>query len=203
MPRVNVRRVNDPGGGPRQRHSDFHITVSTNKRPVPGLVEALGQAVETVFNSDVGLAQIIHFTDRAPNWHRYPLDDPSNTSVIQDIDGEHVEEVGEDARGGRVHSHIILNIKHKSNIQIGKGDVKRLILQTGLLQPFGVNTLYTHIKLLPNVQEAIREYQRKKFRREARDAFLRSQGIEPLPPPPASARYVQFHQTSFNRPEAS
>jgi hypothetical protein len=156
MPRITVGRAPHVSPNDKNRHSDYHITVSTNYKPTSPnetneLIEALANATEDVFGTDKNLARIVHFNNPRHYW---------DEKYIQDVDMKHAPEIGAMPKGSRVHTHIVLRIKHTSNISIQNAApiIKKLYFESGYLDPFPIANLYVNIKLLRNDKEALRKY---------------------------------------------
>lgn len=154
-PRISTSRSYKGTRG-ADRKSDFHITVSSNKKPssiydAEALKEAMFLAADAVFNSPESLRRIVRF-----NIPHHDFD----SKYIQDISTEIAPEIGTHPKGGRAHVHILLNIRHRSNLTIlhSKRVIKEEILRTRILDPWGITNLYVNIKLIPNVEEATRVY---------------------------------------------
>lgn len=141
----------------RERQSNYHILINTNKRPstdadAEKMVNALEKAVDTVFKDPRSLERMIRF-----NIPRQHFDE----RYIQDISVTHGPEVG--SLQGRVHTHVILKIKHTSNITVAhsREEILHDILATKLLDPWGVTNLLIRIELLRDNVRAAELYSAK------------------------------------------
>lgn len=156
MPRIVVEQASGSSTSSAERQSNYHITISTNVRPTTQhqtdqLVEALAACSEHVFGTDACLARIVHFNKPGHYW---------DDKYVQSVDMKHAPEVGNNPQGGRVHTHIVLKIKHTSNITITHSVpiIRKLFFETGRLEPLGVKNLYIKIQLIRNEQEALQRY---------------------------------------------
>lgn len=154
VPNIEVERAEGPGpANSKDRNSNFMITLSTNYRPgddaeAKALVDRLGDATDRIFRSPDSLERIIKFN--IPTHH---FDD----RYIQDINVTHGPEVGKNRKGGRVHNHIILKIKHRSNITI-KNSVEEIRREYAR---HGIDVHYVKIDFLRDATEAARRYAAK------------------------------------------
>lgn len=141
----------------KERQSNYHILINTNKRPstdadAERMVNALEKAVDTVFKDPRSLERMIRF-----NIPRQHFDE----RYIQDISVTHGPEVG--SLQGRVHTHVILKIKHTSNITVAhsREEILHDILETKLLDPWNVTNLLIRIELLRDNVRAAEIYSAK------------------------------------------
>lgn len=157
MPKITVEQATGESTHSAQRSSNYHITISTNVRPTTQaqtneLIDALSRACESVFGTDENLSRIVHFNKPNHYW---------DDKYIQSVDMRHAPEVGgKPPTGGRVHTHVVLKIKHTSNITITHSVplIRKLFFDTGLFDPLGVKNLYIKIQLIRNEQDALQRY---------------------------------------------
>ena len=158
LPNIDVERAGpSEARRKKERESNYHILINTNKRPTNDtdakrMVDALEAAVDRVFSNPRSLERIIKF-----NWPGQHFND----RYIQDIQVTHGPEIG--GEKGRVHTHVILKIKHTSNISVDKSrnEIKEEIFRTGFLDPFNVSNLLVRIRLLRNDVRAAERYAAK------------------------------------------
>lgn len=138
------------------RHSKYHIIVNTNKKPADDedakrLVEALRDATHEVFTSNTSLRRIVEFNIPHHEW---------NEKYIRSVDVRQGPEIGTHKFGGRAHNHIILNIKHRSNITLKHREkiIKEEYLKTGKLDPWNVTNPLVKIILIRDWSKAVRKY---------------------------------------------
>ena len=114
MARVSVEDVSPRGRvqSARQvgRRSRFHVTVNTNRRPTTTAEsEAIGadlrQALNRTLPSSARTGDLFTFREGGPG-------------DIQRVDIKFSVEVGHSTRGGRVHAHAIVDVRHNALIHI-------------------------------------------------------------------------------------
>ena len=108
----------------RYKHSGWSITINTNIKPKTdeesyALGKQLSQAVRKLLSHE-GLQQIVRFKEEG---HEY------NSQYIADIKSKFAIELGRNKYGGRIHTHIMLKIKHRSNIALDYRRAKELIIE--------------------------------------------------------------------------
>lgn len=95
-------------------HSNFLVTVSTNRRAPNSAVEALmlndlAAACRYVFNDDNNLFDLLIFLD----------DEPRDPSAIKSVDVKYAVETGNYlSQGGRIHAHVLIKIAHNTKIRL-------------------------------------------------------------------------------------
>lgn len=109
-------------------YSYWFITINTNWKPDPDepdaaeeVAENLQKAVEKLLTHE-GLKQVIVFMDEFDK-------DSFSRDVIEKVSGKFGVEIGEKKRGGRVHVHGDLKVKHYSKIQLDYRAIKTLIMR--------------------------------------------------------------------------
>lgn len=181
LPNITVE-----GSGPsearrkKERESNYHILINTNKHPktdseAERMVNALEQAVQRVFSDPRSLERIIKFNIAYQHF---------DERFIQDVQVTHGPEVG--SLKGRVHSHIILKIKHTSNISVqhSRQEIQEEILRTSLLDPWNVTNLRIKIELLRNNIRAAELYAAKDQTSSNRKRKFQDVQDQTLPAPP-------------------
>lgn len=137
----------------RVRHSNFLVTINTNVRPtaddIDDLASSLDGAIQEFLTPD-GLRQTINVLE--PNVRL-------NRASVRDVEAEYAIEVGEKAKGGRVHAHCIIKVSHTTKIRMDGKKITELI--TSQMDSSAVKNVYVNIKLL-NTGAYAEDYIRKK-----------------------------------------
>jgi hypothetical protein len=111
-------------GRGRQKHSAWFLTISSNKFEAdnPGLKETFHAAMLGMVGEgyERGISSILDFSRGAPG------DNFDNN--VQFVESRVVTEIGGDPRGGRVHGHILINIRHTSKIWLSRAGITNWIL---------------------------------------------------------------------------
>jgi hypothetical protein len=175
MPRITGQQVVEQGFDSKDRNSNYFITLSTNYRPTDDadeftVREKLRGAIDHIFGSEEGLAKIIHF-----NYPSHNLSD----RYVQDVDYKFAIEKGAHRQGGRVHAHVVLKIKHQSNISLSGTVVKREFEDFFSDDP-RIKGFYVNIKLIADAEIAFQKYLEKQQRLRA--AALRTKASGPSRP---------------------
>ena len=153
-PQIEVTETTIDSAAPTRRRvfrqSKFLVTVSTNFKPKTngqsyGMAEKLRGVIKNEFLSNAGLQNIIVFN--RGSW-----------SDIKSIDAQFNIELGKGKHGGRIHSHIILDVKHQANIRLDNDWMRSEGAR--LLPDDRVQRLYVHTQVLPTDFD-VREYLRK------------------------------------------
>lgn len=143
-----------------ERNSGYLITVSTNIRPkndaeAEEVSECLRETLEELLEAE-GLREVIDFRKRG---HRFTSD------FVDDVNSEFVIEIGRMPRGRRVHAHVLLLIKHRSNLRLNYNKLRAFINDTlgdGRCPQFV--RAYVQVKFLKGVFD-IKKYLRKELER--------------------------------------
>ena len=103
------------------RTSAFMITINTNQSVSSKLdaqkkAETLKFALDEIFGDMANYSdgELLKFTGQSKSMYDYGFD----LSDLINIDSHSVVELGEKARGGRIHSHTILTIAHQTSIHV-------------------------------------------------------------------------------------
>ncbi len=163
-------------------HSSFLITVNTNKVPRDqehniGLSNGLYDAYERIFgNPNVTRSQeedirtwkklLVPLSPGAKkvqenNGQEDSFSDIIKYNLIKDIKSSASVEIGEKAKGGRSHMHIVFSITHKSRLHINWRFIRDTFAQE--LQPFGVSNPMVNIHGFSNTEQSALDYVWKKF----------------------------------------
>jgi len=108
-----------------ERQSSWLITVSTNVRPkdithAKQIAKCLQGSIQGFLEPET-MAKMITFRKKS---HSYTID------FIDDVKSEYVIELGWNAKGRRIHTHLFLHIAHRSNIRLDFTAVKRYFNDT-------------------------------------------------------------------------
>lgn len=139
------------------KHSGFHITVSTNRKPASNeeshaLGARLNKAIALSFEH-TGLEQFIEFL----------IPDDTYKRNILKVSVKYAIELGKGVRGGRIHAHIMLKVIHNSRIRINIPAFKKVMLQNLNLEGDlpTITSIYVNIKIIRG-DENLEEYLLKK-----------------------------------------
>ncbi len=163
-------------------HSSFLITVNTNKVPRDqehniGLSNGLYDAYEKIFGNpnqprsdeeDIRTWKKL-LVPLSPNAKKVQDNDGNEDSfsdiikynLIRDIKSSASVEIGEKAKGGRNHMHIVFSITHKSRLHIDWRFIRDVFREE--LEPFGVTNPMVNIHGFSNSEQSALDYVWKKF----------------------------------------
>lgn len=116
----------------RTKHSGWYITINTNQRPRPRgdpLLEEFHRAILSMVD-EIGLTYILEFQDDyqpGEPWRGVPNQAAYYTQTVRS-DARVVTEIGPDPRGRRVHGHILLAIKHNTNVRLSRNAIESWIM---------------------------------------------------------------------------
>ena len=113
----------------KTRHSNFLITINTNKRPktqneLVKYVNDLRSYVKNGLLSNYGLTRLLKFKE-------------GNLGDIKNIDAKFAIEMGRHTKGGRVHAHIFLKIDHNAMLDFPNKQfiIDELSRRMGIMSP--------------------------------------------------------------------
>lgn len=140
----------------QDKHSGFFITINTNYRPkgeadAEEVAERLRKVVGRMLDNE-GLARVIEFMI------------PGHTfsgKTIQNVEGEFIVERGRHAKGGRIHAHATLHIKHRSKLRMSIPGMKEFLME-GFSDYPAVKSVYINIKAIGS-DRLIKDYLRKEI----------------------------------------
>lgn len=155
LPSLEVRNVTEQkhsNAADNLKYSGFHITISTNKRPTStemaqDLGGKLNKAIALTFTHQ-GLSQFIMFLHKpAPGGPLLSNPNHNYKSNIKDIDVQYAIELGQTARGGRIHAHVVLKVTHNSYIRINIPVLKKLLIEqlNASGEGLGIQNLYINV----------------------------------------------------------
>jgi hypothetical protein len=163
QPQVEGRRITE--APTEEKKSKFWITINTNMLPADAEERRL-----LVAALDAAMAKIALRSDPESNsWKDSMLKfvngaEPDYDKVLK-YSSQFVVEVGTGLRGGRVHAHWVLEVTHKTFIQISIDQTKMILLE--LLNPELVSrglpeldNLYVHVRSVATGWN-LEEYMRK------------------------------------------
>jgi len=138
------------------KYSNFFLTINTNYRAKSDsdfdtFTRAYAEVLSEMFNKKK-MGAIIRFLP--PN-----EDDEWKRPYILKADAHTNLEEGTTVRGGRIHSHSLIEITHKSKIHINARAVKNMVYDK--MKPYGVKGPYVHVQLVNEEQKKILSYMRK------------------------------------------
>lgn len=150
LPRLTIRKAGKATG---IKKSSFLVTINPNIRPTSldhatKISDCLGKAVQKLLTHE-SLKQIITFLTPG---HYY------STKYILDIKADFVIELGQKAKGRRVHAHVYLKIKHLSKIRLAPRTIKSIVKTA--MEPDCIANPYINIKAIAHDQNLL-EYLRK------------------------------------------
>jgi hypothetical protein len=127
---------NAPSRSTRTHYSNFLVTINTNYRPqyqddLADVAQNLENAMYQLFTHE-NLKKVLSF--------KYGGD----YSQVEDIDVEFGREVGTHSKGGRLHSHSIVRIKHYTHLRLIPGEISRIIKEQ--MNDQRVKNVYVNVK---------------------------------------------------------
>lgn len=140
------------------KYSGFLITLSTNYKPKTteesqAMGARLNSSIAAVFATHAMIATFIKFLTAGHSYARN----------IKSVDMVYAIELGKGAKGGRIHAHIILKIKHNSMIRVDIPAFKEAML--AVLNENGatpqLTSLYVNVRIIRSDQN-LEEYLLKK-----------------------------------------
>lgn len=152
--RLGVRVDARPSGTPRVKHSAFFITINTNKGggqcDSGKLAQEFDDLLDELFGVEKNFYDIIKFLV------------PGHTvnKNIKDVDNMYVTEVGQIM--GRVHGHVLSQIRHTSRIHINRYKLEEFFIRR--VKTCKLSSLHIHIKCVGyslNLGSYFRKYYRK------------------------------------------
>ena len=160
------------GGKTVQRRREFisayMITINTNQRP-QSLVNAQEFSRQFKIHLDGLFDELDHYRDG--NMVIYN-NDPDGYDKLNNIDVKTTIELGEKAKGGRIHSHTVLKLRHNTSIF----KIERKFIQKWFKDKMGI-TMFVNIKVIPANVESAELYIEKTLDREI---DLQGTPVEPL-----------------------
>jgi len=136
----------------RAKHSAWFLTISTNKGEKQCDTRMLAQEFHQVLKlmcQEKGLEEIVTFK-------------PKGHALSTHLDRSHarlVVEVGSHPKGSRVHAHILLNIRHFSQVALDRTMINDFI--TSRIQTVALSNLYINWKMVGyslNIEEYMNKY---------------------------------------------
>lgn len=141
----------------REFISAYMITINTNQRP-QSLVNAQQFSATFAGHLDELFETEDHYRDG--NMVIYN-NDPDGWDKVISTDVKTTIELGENAKGGRIHSHTILKMRHTTSIY----KIERQFIMKWFRERMGIN-MFVNVKLIPANVEAAEIYIEKTLDRE-------------------------------------
>lgn len=142
-------------GAPRAKHSAWFLTISTNKGERQCDVNRLSEEFyQTLLNmcEREGLTQILDFK---PAGHALSTHlDLSAASVVV--------EVGNHPKGSRVHAHILLNVRHFSQVALNRTAINDYVVSR--IETVPLENLYINWKIVGyslNIEEYMNKFRKR------------------------------------------
>lgn len=137
--------------GRKTFYSMWHVTVNSNcKGNDSACIDSVSEALKA--------AMIYTFKDRANESFR--IDRPGDnfdSSTIDKIKISQAAEKGEDPKGGGIHVHAMVEVKHHTILQINRGRANELIRAALKDNPYILNP-YVNIAWVPVSKKALEDY---------------------------------------------
>lgn len=150
---LGIRLVPPDSFTKRPKHSAFFITINTNKGEtvcnVPALAREFHALLLKTFGSHEELANIIKIMQPGDTYE----------SKVKDAQTELVVEKGQDPRGGRVHAHILLQMRHYTMVHVDKYALEDVIIRN--IHTCNLSSVYINIKSVgyaANLREYFTKY---------------------------------------------
>jgi hypothetical protein len=122
-PKVSISSIRHQGQIAKSipKHSGFLITINTQIKPenqdeAKQLANDLEEAMKAAFDED-NIGNFIEFIDEGTK-HKW------STDYIESVKGEFTVELGQHAKGGRIHGHAAIHIDHYSKIRLDQGELR-------------------------------------------------------------------------------
>lgn len=161
LPKVSIKSIRHEGKLDKElpKHSGFFITATANslKPSSSDEAEAMGDDLENAMRAAFDQERIkdfVTFLDDSGSW---------NTQYIDDVQGEFSIELGETAKGSRIHAHAAIHIYHHSRIRL-KIDVLQDFLSDYLIDnsQFAIKgKVYVNVRMIKGDTD-LKSYIRKK-----------------------------------------
>ena len=160
-----------------QKVSAFLITFNTNQSPkneneAIELSETLQAALETVFKNIENYSSesgFLKYNGNQEGIYEVLLDD------IEQVKVNNVIELGEKVRGGRIHSHTLLHIRHWTNIHVDTDSLKEKLLE----QLPQLQNAYLNVKHVPaSNKEKVKLYINKNLNKKEKKIIKNKKKLE-------------------------
>jgi hypothetical protein len=151
MEPATTSHQHDESARPKKpNYSNYIITINTNYRPkyqndLSDIADKLTSALNNLFTHN-HLPHVIAFPKGG------------NYSMIEDIDVEFGEEVGAHAKGGRLHAHAVVKIKHHTFIKLKPNEISKILVDE--IDDERVKSLYVNIRFFYG-EQFIQDYIQK------------------------------------------
>jgi hypothetical protein len=153
VPKAKTKRGTNPGGW---KYSNFFVTIQTNYKPKGQYdFHKVHDAFKNLLKEEVFDASL----DKFIVFHKSGIGDSYDTDTFAEPISETNIELGKNRRGGRLHSHSILTLHHKSNIQLDGNAIRDFVNLH--MAPYGVKGSFVVVKYIPATMHYLLEYVRK------------------------------------------
>lgn len=152
MPRYKIKTAEDFEEGeydPELKESLFLLTVSTNKRP---------SDVHDAHNRAAFLETTLVEVLAENNMENYIMA-TGDIEDIEDIDIVVAPELGQ-GRGGAVHAHVIIDIKHRTKVRLDLDWIRQELIEY-LVGVQGIKNVHVDLQVMKGGYLAILNYARK------------------------------------------
>ena len=148
--------------------SGFFVTINTNQSPTTkeeaiSMARELEEATKEIFENLDNYVDGELLTYNGDDKFFGTFDE----SDIEDINVHTAVELGENARGGRIHSHTLIQIIHWTNIQINCEWIKQKIAEM-----LGLYNVYCNVKFVPGSRDSVLLYIDKNVRKQVGKEFI-------------------------------
>ncbi|GAM29387.1 hypothetical protein SAMD00019534_125630 [Acytostelium subglobosum LB1] len=135
---------------PKMRHSNFLLTVNTQKRPTSDeeaehYAQRLDTAMDTIFTQSEHLENLFTLTPGKAT-------SDGESPTIHRLDTTFAVEVGKKAQGGRVHSHAVIEVDHNTHIRLNMDYIRQI-----LPPMIGVDKIYANVRYVKGMGE-VKDY---------------------------------------------
>jgi hypothetical protein len=150
---LGVAVVNEKPRAKKKGHSGFLLTINTNYKPKDEVdAEQCGEKLREVLGSmldETNLKEIISWQVEGEGWEK-----------VDDVTGEFIVERGRHAKGGRIHSHVILHFDHRTKIRLDIPKIKEHITKGFEGSEWTISNPYVNIRIIGsdrNIQDYLRK----------------------------------------------
>lgn len=148
--------INTPAGGDHDsnlKESVFLLTVSTNKRPTDvGDAHSRAALLESVLTETFAEDNIDKFVIVMGS---------GDLDALEDVDILVAPELGQ-GRGGAIHAHVVVNIKHHEKIHLDLEWIRGTLTEE-LVGVQGIKNIHLDLKVMKGGILAILNYARKQY----------------------------------------
>ncbi|KAM9990049.1 hypothetical protein ACTFIY_006081 [Dictyostelium cf. discoideum] len=133
----------------KKNFSNFHLTINTNQKPSSDSEaerqgEILNRALDRLYNDETHRQKLFIVTKNITLPPPEPGEQPAPLTFFKSHFTYSIE-IGKKGKGGRVHSHTLIETVHNSYIQINTEYIR-----TVLPSMIGVDSVYVNVKVVGN-----------------------------------------------------